>query len=151
MAAQMSMRRMPDPAAWLRRIAMSLPGTTETRSWGHPNFRASGRTYAAFEIYKRRPCIAVSARPDEQDFLVRHFGFFRTPYVGHRGWVSVWVDEPSPIRLISDLVKGAHRRLTAPDGRAGPVRGAKRGAASARAARVPRAVRPRRAKRGRAI
>lgn len=146
MASPSALRRISDPAAWLRRLALSLPGTTEARSWGHPNFRAAGRTFAVFEIYKRRPCIALSARPEEQDFLVRHFGFFRTPYIGHRGWVSVWVDEPAPVRLIADLVKGAHRRLTEPAGRAGPVPGTKRATTSPPAAR-PARPRPGRTKR----
>ena len=92
---------------------MALPGTSEVEAWGHPNFRVAGRTFAVFEIYKGRPCIAISADPEEQSFLVERFGFFKTPYVGNRGWVSAWVDQPAPFRLMGDLIGQAHRRSAA--------------------------------------
>jgi predicted DNA-binding protein (MmcQ/YjbR family) len=89
---------------------MTLPGTGEVVAWGHPNFKVAGRTFAVFEIYKGRPCIAVSSDPEEQSFLVERFGFFKTPYVGSRGWVSAWVDQPAPFRLMRDLITQAHHR-----------------------------------------
>ena len=104
------LRRKADPLSWTRRLCLALPGVVEVKAWGHPNFRTSGRTFAVFEIYKGRPCIAICADPEEQSFLVERFGFFRTPYIGNRGWVSVWVDQPAPFRLIGDLIAQAHRR-----------------------------------------
>jgi len=111
-----SLRRRSDPEAWLRRVCSELPGTTEVEAWGHPNFKTAGGTFAVFEIYKGRPCIAIRADPEEQTFLVQRFGFFRSPYVGNRGWVSAWVDEPAPFRLMRDLIVLAHgRSLEGPD------------------------------------
>ena len=104
------LRKKPNPLSWIRRFCMALPGTAEVEAWGHPNFRVSGRTFAVFEIYKGRPCIAISADPEEQSFLVERFGFFKTPYVGNRGWVSAWVDQPAPFLLMGDLIAEAHRR-----------------------------------------
>jgi predicted DNA-binding protein (MmcQ/YjbR family) len=104
------LRKQLDPLGWIRRLCSALPGTAEVEAWGHPNFRVSGRTFAVFEIYKGRPCIAISADPEEQSFLVERFGFFKTPYVGNRGWVSAWVDQPAPFRLMRDLIAQAHRR-----------------------------------------
>lgn len=103
-------RKERDPLGWIQRLCMALPGTSEVKAWGHPNFRVAGRTFAVFEIYKGRPCIAISADPEEQSFLVERFGFFKTPYVGNRGWVSAWVDQPAPFRLMDDLIGQAHRR-----------------------------------------
>lgn len=104
-------RKEPNPLRWIRRLCLAMPGTAEVEAWGHPNFRVSGRTFAVFEIYQGRPCIAISADPEEQSFLVERFGFFKTPYVGNRGWVSAWVDQPAPFRLMGDLITGAHRRF----------------------------------------
>jgi predicted DNA-binding protein (MmcQ/YjbR family) len=109
-AARVASRRVRDPESWLRKVCLALPGTSEAASWGHPNFRAAGRTFAVFEIYRGRPCIATAAEPEEQTFLVERFGFFKTPYVGNRGWVSVYVDEPASFSLVRDLVLAAHRR-----------------------------------------
>ena len=46
----------------LRALCLSFPETSETSSWGHPNFRAGKRTFAAFERVKGRPSIAFSSR-----------------------------------------------------------------------------------------
>ena len=118
-AARVALRTVRDPESWIRKVCMALPGTSETASWGHPNFRAGGRTFAVFEIVAGRPCIAIAAELEEQTFLVERFGFFKTPYVGNRGWVSVRVDEPAPFSLVRDLVFAAHRRAweQAPRGR----------------------------------
>jgi len=40
-------------------------------------------------------------------------GTLRTPYIGNRGWVSVWVDQPVKWSLVSDLVRRSYR-LVAP-------------------------------------
>src|ERR1700694_2971946 len=119
-------RKELDPLGWIRRLCVALPGTSEVEAWGHPNFRVAGRTFAVFEIYKGRPCIAISTDPEEQSFLVERFGFFKTPYVGNRGWVSAWVDQPAPFRLMGDLIGQAHRRSgEGPRPTAGPRRARK--------------------------
>jgi len=105
---------------------MALPGTAEVLAWGHPNYRVAGRTFAVFEIYKGRPSIAISADPQEQAFLVERFGFFKTPYVGSRGWISAWVDKPAPFRLMRDLIAQAHRRSLESPGRTSASRRAKK-------------------------
>jgi predicted DNA-binding protein (MmcQ/YjbR family) len=123
---------------------MTLPGTTEVEAWGHPNFRVAGRTFAVFEIYKHRPCIAISADPQEQSFLVERFGFFKTPYVGNRGWVSAWVDQPAPFRLMRDLIAKAHHRSLEAPRRIGASRRARKQTVRRRSSPVPsRRPRPR--------
>ena len=129
-----ALRRKPDPLSWIRRLCLALPEVVEVEAWGHPNFRVAGRTLAVFEIYKGRPCIAISADPEEQSFLIERFGFFKTPYVGNRGWVSAWVDQPAPFRLMSDLIAQAHRRASTwrrarkriPPSRSSPARSRRR-------------------------
>jgi predicted DNA-binding protein (MmcQ/YjbR family) len=95
----------------MRRVCAALPAAVEVEAWGHPTFRVNAQIFAAVERYKKRPCIAISADRDEQEVLIERFGFFKSPYVGNRGWVSVWVDEPAPAGIMRDLVKRAYRRL----------------------------------------
>ena len=106
----------------LRALCLSLPGTTETASWGHPNFRAAGTTYATFEIVRGRPSIAVRVAEGLQEALTDDRLFFRTPYSANRGWVSVWVDGRFDWRLVRNLVRAAHRRAAGTTGRPGPPR-----------------------------
>ena len=36
----------------LRRICSALPDTTETVTFGHPTFKAAGKTFTVLETYK---------------------------------------------------------------------------------------------------
>ena len=77
--------------ARLRELCLALPDTTEVASWGHPNFKARGKTFAAFEIIRDRPSIAFRLEPVDVDLLLNRERFFATPY-GRGQWVSVWAD-----------------------------------------------------------
>jgi predicted DNA-binding protein (MmcQ/YjbR family) len=77
-----------------RNLCLSLPETSETGSWGHPDFRAGRRTFAAFEWVKGRPSAAFMSGADDVDLLLlQDDQFFVTPY-GQGRWVSIWVDGP---------------------------------------------------------
>lgn len=131
------LRKQHDPLSWIRKLCTTLPGTAEVEAWGHPNFRVAGRTFAVFEIYRGRPCIAISADPEEQSLLVERFGFFKTAYLGTRGWISAWVDQPAPFRLMRDLIAQAHHRSVQGPRRAGVSRRAKKHSARRRSSPSP--------------
>ena len=92
----------------LRAACLSLPETSETASWGHPNFRAGKRTFAAFERVEGRPSIAFRLDPDDVERLLCRKPFFSTPY-GRGQWVSAWADAPLEWRMIDDLVLRSYR------------------------------------------
>ena len=100
----------------LRDLCLSLPGVSEVEAWGHPNFRVGKKTFAVFEFYRGRPCIAVKAPDGLQQLLIDEVRFFRTPYIGNRGWVSAWVDREVDWGLLQDLVKRSYG-LIAPKAR----------------------------------
>jgi predicted DNA-binding protein (MmcQ/YjbR family) len=94
----------------LRALCLSLPGTSESASWGHPNFRANNRTFATFEIIKGRPSIALRLDPADVDVLLRLPGFFATPY-GRGRWVSLWADRKLNWKAIAALVDRSYRAV----------------------------------------
>jgi predicted DNA-binding protein (MmcQ/YjbR family) len=96
--------------ARLRALALSLPETTETSSWGHPNFRAARKTFAAFERVKGRPSIAFRLDRADRDRLLRRKAFFVTPY-GRGLWVSMWADEAIDWKLVADLLQRSYRAV----------------------------------------
>jgi len=112
--------RKADSLAWLRRQCRALAGTKEKLAWGHPTFHVGGRTIAAFEVFHGRPSIAALAEPDRQEFLVEHFGLFKTPYSGRFGWVSAWVDVPVPWDVSVSLLTEAHALAVARPSRTSP-------------------------------
>jgi len=92
----------------VRTRCLSLPESSEASSWGHPNFRAGKRTFAAFEWIKGRPSIAFRLNPTDVDLLLRRKRFFATPY-GQGRWVSVWADGPLNWRLVGHLLEQSYR------------------------------------------
>ena len=126
----------------LREICRALPGTTEVRSWGHPNFKVAGKTFAAFEKYKGEWAIACNAEPEHQRFLVeRDARFYVTPYVGKYGWVSMKVEGAVRWGEVKALLTEAHR-LTARAGASRPRRASTGGRGKARSSPRPRAAAP---------
>ena len=93
----------------LRALCLSLPETTEVASWGHPNFRAGRKIFVALETYKGIFSIAFRLTPSEQEILLSDPRFYLTPYVGHRGWVSLKVDGRLDWDLVRDLAVRAYR------------------------------------------
>lgn len=110
----------------LRRICLRLPGTSETVSWGHPTFKAGGKTFCVLERYKGHLTMCFQLPAADAAAALRDTRFFKTPYVGNRGWVSLIVDaapdwsevrelalksycETAPDRLRSRLVKEPSR------------------------------------------
>lgn len=92
----------------LRALCLSLPETSETASWGHPNFKAGTKTFVAFERIKGRASIAFRLDPGEVDRLLQRKRFFATPY-GRGLWASVWVDGPVDWRAVEKLVERSYR------------------------------------------
>jgi predicted DNA-binding protein (MmcQ/YjbR family) len=92
----------------LRTLALSLPETTESASWGHPNFRAGRKTFAAFELINGRPSIAVRVGPADRDRLLRRKRFFVTPY-GRGLWVSMWADATIDWAVVANLLQRSYR------------------------------------------
>jgi predicted DNA-binding protein (MmcQ/YjbR family) len=93
-----------------RRLCLELPETSETGSWGHPNFRAGKRTFAALEWVHGRPSFAFRLSTDEVDQHLLNEAFFATPY-GRGRWVSLWADGPTDWVLVAELVERSYRQV----------------------------------------
>src|ERR1700686_413731 len=92
----------------LRTLCAAFPETSESSSWGHPNFRAGKRTFATFELVDGRPSIALRLDEPGVHLLLRRKQFFPTPY-GRRQWVSIWADVPLNWRFVADLLERSYR------------------------------------------
>ncbi len=97
----------------LRTLCRRLPETGEKQSWGHPNFTAGGRIFAAVEIYKGRPCLAIATSKEEQSLLVEDPHFMIAPYVGKHGWVAALLDTEPAWNMLEPLLRSAHARMLA--------------------------------------
>ena len=99
----------------LRSVCLKLRDAEETVSFGHATFRVrGGKIFAVLEEYKGELGICVNVGKLLQGIFLDDPRFFRTPYIGKHGWVTLRV---YAARLnwaeIRELVKGSYR-LAAP-------------------------------------
>jgi hypothetical protein len=106
---------MPEmPIAKLRRICLALPEVTERLSHGEPTwFVGDGKSFVttADHHHDDRVGFWCAAQDGVQEALIATAParFFRPPYVGHRGWLGVWLDVPQDWDEIAALVADAYR------------------------------------------
>ena len=105
-----------DPLKALRRLCVALPEVTERLSHGEPTWFVRGKkTFAMYANLHHDDRLAFwcAAARDAQETLVAADPerFFVPPYVGHRGWLGVYLDVPVDWGQIADLVAEAYREV----------------------------------------
>jgi hypothetical protein len=110
----------------LRAICLALPEASEKPSHSEPTWFVGQRVFANFANHHHDDRVAFwCAAPDgAQETLIAHdpVRYFRPPYVGHRGWLGVYLDVEIDWDQVDDLVHAAWRevapkRLSSPPGR----------------------------------
>ena len=99
----------------LRSICLALPEATEGGGVGDPSFRVREKIFAMQHGMDGRPSLWCKAQPGLQAALVRTHPtrFFVPPYVGHHGWIGIWLDVALDWDEVADLIEESYR-LTAP-------------------------------------
>jgi len=85
-----------DRLSRLRKICLSQRGAVEKVAWGDPTWRIDDRIFAMQKgnYHGGRPSVWFKAEVGAQAMLVDADAtrFFVPPYVGHKGWVGVYMD-----------------------------------------------------------
>jgi predicted DNA-binding protein (MmcQ/YjbR family) len=99
----------------LRAICLALREATEKEAWGDPTFRVADKIFAMSKRGDGRVSVWVKAPPGSQEVLIGAAAerFFRPPYVGHKGWVGMRLDNDPDWAEVALLV-GRSYRLIAP-------------------------------------
>jgi predicted DNA-binding protein (MmcQ/YjbR family) len=93
----------------LRKICLQLPAATEGLSFGHPTFRVEKKMFAVLEEYKGELGIYLNVGKLLQGVFLNDQRFFRTPYIGKHGWVTLRAyAAPLNWNEIRELVKGSY-------------------------------------------
>ncbi|MFI6297066.1 MmcQ/YjbR family DNA-binding protein [Nonomuraea sp. NPDC050790] len=98
----------------LREICLDLPETTERLSHGEPTwFVRDKKTFVTFADHHHDDRLGFwcAAPPGVQEELVAEdpVHYFRPPYVGHRGWLGVYLDVEVDWAEIREIVTDAYR------------------------------------------
>ena len=100
----------------MRAICLALPETKETLTWGEPHFRVGEKIFAGCGDEKGRPVIGFKLEMDHADAVIQDPRFWRAPYVGHKGWVSMDAGAVEDWDEVRALVHESYR-LIAPRGK----------------------------------
>ena len=98
---------------------MALPAVTEKLSHGEAAWFVRGKQFAntADHHHDDRLSVWLAATPVTQGAIIRDDPkhFFRPPYVGHRGWLGMYLDvDDLDWDAVARMVEQAYRLIAAP-------------------------------------
>ncbi|WP_341894787.1 MmcQ/YjbR family DNA-binding protein [Ferrovibrio terrae] len=101
------------PTERLRVICLALPEAEERETWEIPTYRIRGKIFALESAIAERPAVWCKAQPGSQKLLVGADPdrFFVPPYLGHKGWVGMWLDRRVDWREVAELVRRSYRLI----------------------------------------
>jgi predicted DNA-binding protein (MmcQ/YjbR family) len=144
----------PERLERLRSLCLALPEATEKEAWGDPTWRVKDKIFAMLKgnFAGGRPSLWLKAERGAQEELVGADPdlFFVPPYVGHKGWVGVYLDGARlRFDVIADLVRESYQ-LIAPQRLAARLGVTPPSSPAASSARPGKRLRPSSSKRPRA-
>ena len=109
-------RQLQDPEgqrllAALRDVIARLPEVDEViDGFGHTTFKVRKKSFVIAGMGDDGGAISIKSDPTTQAHLIRRGPYYRTPYIGQHGWVSV----PQPLEQdwveLEELIRDAYRR-----------------------------------------
>ena len=97
----------------LREICMAVPGTAETSSWGHANWRAGKKKiFASYEETRGAKSLSIFVGVENEDEVLEDRRFSLPRYTDHHGWVCLKLDRDTDWKEVRALVLGAHALVT---------------------------------------
>jgi predicted DNA-binding protein (MmcQ/YjbR family) len=96
----------------MRGICASLSGAEERISHGHPAFAVRKGIFAVLEEYAGELSLCIKVGTETQDLFLKDPRFYKTPYIGNKGWVSLKVHAaPLDWDEIRELLAGSHELI----------------------------------------
>jgi hypothetical protein len=100
----------------LRALCLGLPEVTERLSHGEPTWFVRGKktfvSYADHHHDDRLGFWAAAPEGAQAELLAAAPDrYFRPPFVGHRGWIGVYLDVPVDWTEVASIVTDAYRQI----------------------------------------
>jgi hypothetical protein len=98
----------------LREVCLAFPRAFEKEAWGECTFRVTGGSMFAMTDCDHHDsghtAVWVKATPMVQEILVgaNPKRFFKPPYVGHKGWVGVRLDDTGDWDELAAILKDGY-------------------------------------------
>jgi predicted DNA-binding protein (MmcQ/YjbR family) len=97
----------------LRAICLALPEAVEKEASGDPTFRVRNKIFAMEKRGDGRISVWCKAPPGSQMVLVGADPdrFFVPPYVGHKGWIGMRLDDAPDWREVALVIRRSYRLI----------------------------------------
>ena len=95
----------------LRGLCLALPETSEAKQFGTPAFKAGKKTFFTAHRYRRRMQIECWVGAELQATLTEDPRFHIPHYIGHRGWISLDIEDHVDWGELRDLAMGSYRHF----------------------------------------
>lgn len=74
----------------IRTVCARLPEVDETiDGFGHTTFKVRKKSFVIAGMGQDGAVISIKSDPVTQAHLIRHGPYYRTPYIGQHGWISI--------------------------------------------------------------
>jgi predicted DNA-binding protein (MmcQ/YjbR family) len=98
----------------LRGMMLRLPEVEEVvDGFGHTTFKVRKKSFVIAGMGSDGSNVAMKSDPETQAYLIRQGRWFRTPYIGQHGWVSITNPGEADREELAELITDAYR-LAAP-------------------------------------
>lgn len=95
----------------LRNICLALPEAVEIiDGFGHNTFKINGKSFVISGESEKGFRISFKSDRETQELLLQKEHFFKTPYIGHHGWVSILNPDGEDWDELTDLIQEAYLR-----------------------------------------
>lgn len=101
------------PTDRLRAICLAMPESEERETWEIPTYRIRGKIFALESAIDERPAVWCKGQEGSQELLVSADPqrFFVPPYLGHKGWIGMWLDNRADWTEVAELVRRSYRLI----------------------------------------
>jgi hypothetical protein len=95
----------------VRNICLALPEAVEhIDGFGHNTFKISGKSFVISGESEKGFSLSFKSDREAQELLLQKEHFFKTPYIGHHGCVSIQNPDREDWEELTDLIQEAYLR-----------------------------------------
>jgi predicted DNA-binding protein (MmcQ/YjbR family) len=94
-----------------RTICLALPEAFEhIDGFGHHTFKINGKSFVISDESEKGFSLSFKSDRETQELLLQKAYFYKTPYIGHHGWVSIQNPAEEHWDELQDLIQEAYLR-----------------------------------------
>jgi predicted DNA-binding protein (MmcQ/YjbR family) len=95
----------------VRKICLALPEAVELiDGFGHNTFKINKKSFVISGEGEKGFRLSFKSDRETQELLLQKEHFFKTPYIGHHGWVSIQNPDREDWDELIDLIQEAYLR-----------------------------------------